>query len=765
MRSPFKKAEDLDRKGKTPFERMLISRGLATASLFDRAVQISDSMPCSLFKAVELAIGKSLPADIYKAYRRFSLFELGILYGMRSQDLESLDISAIVSLINKVIPLEICRIYQLLPLDLSDTTLTIGMAIPRRVSELELIYPLSKFTLERRVVLREDYERIWDEVMRFLSNRAINRERQVELDRFDDLAISDQQFESESDEDPDDLANINSNNQNPIVSLVDKILTKALIKEASEILIEPLENSLRVRFRIDGILQDFQPQLPPKIAGALINRCKIIADLDIAKHKIPQFGKFQRLFKNRKINFHINTLPIATGEKVAIKIFDNVTVRKFIDSVIVDASIRLIAENLCNQRSGLIIVTGPNDASISTILYSLLDRINHLGKAAYTVEEQIGYPLPDTGITQVEVRKNTNMADTLRSLRQHKPEFVMVNAISSPEVCEAILEIAANCTVLTSLPANHSVTALSKLMALANPAAISTVLNGLIFQYALPQLCSFCYIRDRATKEELVACKLDPNTEPICYRAEIFDPRIPSAPYCGECKGTGYYQHHINAFEIMSITDDLRIEIAKGTAPIQIRQMAIDAGMQTLLAYSHDLLKQGYTSLADIARMMTDTALPEEKEFNTSRPTSTSSENSDSISSGSSENLDSICLVANLGIRNFDPEEIFLSIVDTIDLLDFSNRELIAKAGMDIEIFASYQYMREQLLRLLQKSGITCIETVGKTFDPNLHELVKKKNTVNNHPTNTILNQFKRGYMLGDHVLRRAEVEVAVSLI
>jgi type IV pilus assembly protein PilB len=565
----------------------------------------------------------------------------------------------------------------------------------------------------------------------------------------------DRQFESESDEDPDDLAIAEFSNQEaPIINLVNKLLTQALIKEASEILIEPLENQLRLRFRIDGILQDFEPQLPPKIAGALINRCKIIADLDIAKRKIPQFSKFHRLFKNRRINFHINTLPIATGEKVAIKIFDNVTVRKFMDSVIVDASIRLIADNLCSQRSGLIIVTGTNDASISMILYSLLDRVNHLGKSAYTVEEQITYPLPDTGITQIEVRKNTNMVDTLRSLRQHKPEFVMVKEIASPEVCEAILEIAANCTVLTTLPANHSVTALSKLMAMANPAAISTVLNGIIFQYALPQLCSACYIPDHATKEELVACKLDPKTEPICYRAEIFAPRIPSDRYCGECKGTGYYQRHINAFEIMPITDDLRIEIAKGTAPIQIRQMAIDAGMQTLLAYSHDLLKQGYTSLGDIARMVTDTALPEEKEFNTSQPTSTFSENPDSISS-----------VSNLEIRNFDPEEIFLSIVDTLDLLDFSNRELIAKAGMDIEIFASYQYMREQLLRLLQKSGITCIETVGKTFDPNFHELVTKKNTVNNHPTNTILTQFKRGYMLGDRVLRRAEVEVAVSLI
>lgn len=113
-----------------------------------------------------------------------------------------------------------------------------------------------------------------------------------------------------------------------------------------------------------------------------------------------------------------------------------------------------------------------------------------------------------------------------------------------------------------------------------------------------------------------MTCKLDPKTEPICYRAKIFDPIIQGDRYCGECKGTGYYQRHINAFEIMPITDDLRLEIAKGTTPIQIRQMAIDAGMQTLLAYSHDLLKHGFTSLGDIARMVTDIALPEEKKFN-----------------------------------------------------------------------------------------------------------------------------------------------------
>ena len=169
--------------------------------------------------------------------------------------------------------------------------------------------------------------------------------------------------------------------------------------------------------------------------------------------------------------------------------------------------------------------------------------------------------------------------------------------------------------------------------------------------------------------------------------------------------------------------------------------------MQTLLDYSIDLAKQAYVSLEDIIQMIFATTLPEgiDLPFNQPNPP---------------QNLNSVSSQTSQKIKNFDPEEIFLSIVGTLDLLDFNIRERSTASSNSIEFFASYQHMRDQLLQLLQKSGITSIEVNGRKFDPNLHELMQGKKTTS-HPANATLTQYRRGYLLGERVLRRAQVRIS----
>lgn len=258
------------RGGRNPFESRLITQGLATTEEFDIAIRVSQKNSCSLLEALESVIGIVLSPDDFRFYKRSCLFELSILYGMRTidRDIEFglFDIPTISNLVDTIIPIEICHSRHILPLRMIESVLTIGVMNFKTVEEILGFCPdLYKYKLDLRLIAPEDYKTTSDSLFDFRNSHDPKLNADFESDS---SQLTDSIFDGVK-----------------ISSLVDNILVKSVEQGASEILIEPLDKQLRLKIRIDGKLKDFEPQLPLKFTSQLINRFKIIADLDTTKRQ------------------------------------------------------------------------------------------------------------------------------------------------------------------------------------------------------------------------------------------------------------------------------------------------------------------------------------------------------------------------------------------------------------------------------------------------------------------------------------------------
>lgn len=737
---------------KNPFEEKLILEGYATSEQFALAKEEYVRFGTSLIEALEGVIGQSLPPSFTRFYKQVNLFELKVLYGIDAIDLNIIENGKfnLAKLINPdTISIDVCREYQVIPLSKDDIYLSVAIVSPnngKALDELNRLAGIQKLILKYKVIPLEDFLLIFDQIIKIQNqeNGDLIKEESLELN-------ADQEYDPEF-----DLVVLTQQNTAPIIKLVEQILFRAIKEDASEILLEPLKIDIRLQLRIDGRLQDViedsSARLPIKIITFVTNRLKIIANLDITKCKVSQFGKFYRLFEGRKINFHITTIPIANGEKVVIKVLDTLKIRQNMDQLIIDPVSRLVAENLCSERSGLVVVTGESGMGISTTLYSLLNQANRLGRSVYTVEDPIEFSLSGTKITQVEVLPSRDMVTALQSVQGQNPEMLMVSEIKSPQIGRMLIESASKFSILSSLSANHSVTALNQLLEMVASKELSTTLNGIIFQRLLRRVCDNCRIPHILTNKEINEFGLSKSDkEYTFYRANTLSQKEVAEGKSGDCPKCGGkgYKGRIAAFEIMPITEDMRKPIIQGISADRIRQIAITEGMKTLLEYSLDLAKQGYTTLDEIAQLIaSNSLLNEERE----------------IKLGNFPPIQvNIASVKNFPVE-LDVEQIFLSIVETLDLLDFISQSFKPQSPLEQALYSNYRQMREQLFQVLQKSGISCIETIGKQFNPNFHELVGQKSTIM-YPINSIASQIRFGYVLGDRVLRRAQVEVAVSTL
>jgi len=712
--------------GRTPLETLLRREHLATRQQFDQAIKIRYDQNCSLFKALELAIAAPLPPHIFAAYRRFALFELSIVYGMRSLEVDYVfDISTIVQLMDSELPLNLCRLHKFLPLEQSDTTLLLGMVhfdlrTPDQIRRFAK--NRAELRLEYRLMLAEDYEHIFNQVIDYhaASSAASSEDTEFDNDNFSDST------ENYPPDPPIEFALTPFEIEPPVIKLTNQILLRAVKNGASGISIEPLGN---IRFRVDGKYQDYI-ELPRKIMSALINRFKVMADLMTQPY--PQIGIFRRLFQQESVYFHVHILPIAGGEKAVIKVLDSTKYRQTLDWIMIDASTCAIAKQLCRQRSGLVVVAGDIDSGVTTTLYSLLEQAHNPHKNTYTLENPIGVSL--SGITQVQVKPHQNIADVWRSLPN--PQVALVTPIT-PEIGRMLMEAGSGCLIFTSLSADHSITALNQLMAMTGSEPLG--LSAIIFQHLLPRLCDRCRISYHPTLVELNACGI------ISDRNSFYKAHLPLShqAVCPQCSGTGYHGR-IAALEIMTITENLQTAITQGHPAEYIRDMAISGGMKSILEYSLNLARQGYTTLEQIAQIIAaNPLLHAEKERQLGR----------------SSSIDSPVTSSPLG--NLKPDEIFLSMIETLDLLDAWNWGIEPQTLREQVLDLSCQKLRSQLQHILQTTGIRRMEPIGQPFDPMYHEAVMERPT-SSQSVYMVIDQFQAGYQLGDRILRRAQVEVTV---
>ncbi len=642
-RSAASKALAIANTGITPFGRKLKELGFAD----DKQIQdIQNALKANreggskaLALAVKSIVGRELPPDLARVYKRQQLFELKIIYGIPSldTDLEQVDLAEMGELIDSLLPLDICNRYKFLPIRRQDNQVLVAMVKPdnlQAIDDIQQRFRVRGLKLQRRVFTLQDFEvlinRYMDTQAELLALKGIAdaaaapeeeeevvvNTAEIDLDSIEDVAV-DEAGEASLEQ------QLKSADDAPIVKLANQILVKALQDGASDIHIEPQEEYLRIRFRKDGVLREAFDRLPKGIIPALTARFKILAELNISERRQPQDGRIRRKFKKRKVDFRVNTLPSRYGEKICMRILDNSSTKLGLDKLISDPETLASFREVVQRPFGLILVTGPTGSGKTTTLYSALAELNEPGINISTAEDPIEYSLP--GITQVQVirEKGMNFAQILRAFLRQDPDVILVGETRDLETAKTAIEASlTGHLVLTTLHTNDAPGAIIRLQEMGvEPFNISSALLGVIAQRLLRRVCDQCRIPYTPSEEELALYGIlpSPDGQPYTfYKANSLGPKeIKEAKknrtLCPKCNGAGY-KGRVGVYEFMRMNEKIAELINKEAPTEVIKEAAVESGMKTLLSYSLMMVKQGATTLEEVNRVvLTDKGLEAER--------------------------------------------------------------------------------------------------------------------------------------------------------
>ncbi len=619
----------------SPFGNKLIQSGYIDKEDLKKALAEVRKTKQPLLKVLEQITHKALSPELVRQYKQHQLFELKILYGVDCVDPDAEDIPCeqMCELIDSLIGINICRNRKVLPLrrvEGEPPTIVVAMVNPddlHALDDLNKILRSKGLNLQRIVITEEDYDRLLQEYYKLEQAKKQKEEelkKQQEMQKMADVSDImedlDQNLEETQEETSDADLSANDANQAPIIKLVNKILIKALQEKASDIHVEPQETYLRVRLRKDGVLREYF-RLPKHITTAVVARFKIMADLDIAERRLPQDGRIRRVFQGRNVDFRVNTLPSRYGEKVCLRILDNSATQLGLDFLITDKEILAKVREISRRPFGLILVTGPTGSGKSTTLYSILAERNEPGVNISTAEDPIEYALE--GITQVQVirEKGMDFASILRAFLRQDPDIILVGETRDKETAKTAIEAAlTGHLVLTTLHTNDAAGAIARLDEMGiEPFMISGALLGVLAQRLLRRVCTECRIPYTPSREELARFGLSSwgNQSLTFYRANVLSGEAlqkaqAEGTVCPKCGGAGY-KGRVGVYEFMVVTESIQKLINQGATTDMIKEKAVEEGMVTMLAYALNLVREGYTTLEEVERVvLTDSGLEAE---------------------------------------------------------------------------------------------------------------------------------------------------------
>ena len=624
----------------SPFGNKLIQSGVVDHQQMEKALVETRRTGRPLTSVIEELTGKALSPELVRQYKKHHLFELKILYGVDSLDpeVQEIDSSQMGELINTLVPIELCRRHKVLPLRRIDDNpeepaVVVAMVDPDNLAaqdDINRLFRLQNIKMQRIVITDEDYRRILDEYLEVQVQQQAAQKEQAEKEEeaaqlkkaveIDDIDLGGDDLD-EAEDDGADLMSENQASSAPVIKLVNKILLKALQEGVSDIHVEPQENDLRIRFRKDGILQYAFEPLPKKIIPAVSARFKIMADLDIAERRMPQDGRIRRVFKERKVDFRVNSLPSRFGEKICLRILDNSSTQLGLDILITNQNILQQVREMAQRPFGLILVTGPTGSGKSTTLYSVLAERNSPNVNISTAEDPIEYSLP--GITQVQVIRDKGMdfSSILRAFMRQDPDVILVGETRDKETAKTAIEAAlTGHLVLTTLHTNDAPGAIARLDEMGiEPFMVSGALLGVLAQRLMRRVCGECRIPYQPTAQELGRYGLTASSdgELTVYKAntltaeQIQEARA-QGTLCPKCGGGGY-KGRVGVYEFMQNSEEIERLINSGATTDRIKETAVQEGMLSILAYSLELVRDGYTTFDEVERVtFTDSGLEAE---------------------------------------------------------------------------------------------------------------------------------------------------------
>ena len=486
-----------------------------------------------------------------------------------------------------LIPEEMARRHQLIAIDKDEKKLTVAMANPLDVFAHDELKIRLGYDIDSVLSYGEDIDRALDEVF------GVTDEWDQVIGKIENMSVT---VLKEEEKETSDISSITESEEAPVIALVNLIILRAVKERASDIHIEPFgEDTLRVRYRIDGILHDVM-SLPRKLQLAVVSRIKIMSDLDIAERRLPQDGRIQVNVGGRKINIRVSILPAVTGESAVLRILDPSSILLELDSLGFSPDILPNFLSLIKKPNGIILVTGPTGSGKTTTLYTTLNLLNSTEKKIMTIEDPVEYRLK--GISQVQAKPKIGLtfAAGLRSFLRQDPDIMLVGEIRDKETAEIAVQAAlTGHIVLSTLHTNDAPSSVIRLIDMGiEPFLISSSVIGIIAQRLVRRICSKC-------KKKI---KITPDLEKILDEFEINSNEITlyKGEGCPYCKDTGY-NGRVAIFELMVITENIRDLISKNVTTGKLREAAIKEGMCQLREDGIKKVCEGITTIDEVLRV------------------------------------------------------------------------------------------------------------------------------------------------------------------
>ncbi|OGI14260.1 MAG: hypothetical protein A2878_00260 [Candidatus Moranbacteria bacterium RIFCSPHIGHO2_01_FULL_54_31] len=531
-------------------------------------------------------------ADLQKVYA----YILGIPFVDLSKE-------AIPIEILQIIPELIAKKYNIVAFEKTGTNLKVAMLNPEDLQTIDFIKKKTGLKIVPCLTTSESIQDIL---------RQYEKSLQAE---FGDILTGDIKPEGESKgKDDDNLEQVAAGL--PIIRIVDTLLKHAILESASDIHIEPDEKEVHVRYRIDGVLHDAMT-LPKDVAAGIVARIKVLSNLKLDEHRLPQDGRFKIQNNEYKISFRVSMLPVFDGEKIVMRLLDEtskgLTLEKMgFNSLALEAVHREI-----NKPNGMILVTGPTGSGKTTTLYTVMDILNTPEVNISTVEDPVEYRMPRVNQTQISPKIGMTFAAALRSLLRQDPDIIMVGEIRDKETLEIAMHAAmTGHLVLSTLHTNSAAATLPRMLDMGAEAfLIASTVNVIIAQRLIRRLCVECrkpYTLDKKEIESLgksydIAAILeylrnDPISKKFIEQAKDWEGITMYKPVgCDQCGGEGYHGRS-GIYEVLPMDTEIRKMVTQSATTEEIETAAKKAGMATMVDDGFWKIVQGITSLEEVMR-------------------------------------------------------------------------------------------------------------------------------------------------------------------
>jgi type IV pilus assembly protein PilB len=504
-------------------------------------------------------------------------------YGVPAINLNEFDIDQeVISLV----PREVAEKHCLLPFNRSGSMISIAMGDPSNIFAVDDIKFITGYNVEVMVAA--------EEAIRDAIERYYNKGPSYE-DVMDGFEEEDIEYGEEEDE--VDVVDLEKSSEDaPVVKLVNLILIDAIKKSASDIHIEPYEKEFRVRYRIDGVL--YEVMKPPlRLKNAITSRIKIMSELDIAERRLPQDGRIKlKLGKGREMDFRVSVLPTLFGEKVVMRLLDKSSLQLDMTKLGFDPGPLKWFKDAIESPFGMILVTGPTGSGKTTTLYSALTELNQSTVNISTAEDPVEYNLK--GINQVQMHDEIglNFAAALRSFLRQDPDIIMVGEIRDFETAEIAVKAAlTGHLVLSTLHTNDAPSTISRLLNMGvEPFLVTASLLLILAQRLARKICPECKRPIKIPEQSLTDLGLT--------KEEAVGLTVYKGSGCRNCADTGY-KGRVALYEVMPFWDPLKEMVLNGASTAELKMDAIKLGMQSLRMAGLVKLKEGTTTVDEVARV------------------------------------------------------------------------------------------------------------------------------------------------------------------